>query len=104
MTQVIRRWLLILEPHVPSQMSSCEICGEQSGTGKSISPRFFSLPLLLSFHHCSILIFQYPLRCVMAFTRQHIITVLVFKCGASSLTQNLAGQVESLKDEYFILQ
>lgn len=39
------------------------------------------IPCWSSFHHCSISICHCPLRCVIALTRQHIITSLAFKLG-----------------------
>jgi hypothetical protein len=42
-------------------------------------------------HHFSTLVHHCPLNCAIALTRQHIITFLVFKCGASSQIQHSAG-------------
>jgi hypothetical protein len=49
---------------------------------------YSGLPCYSSFHHCSILIHQRPLRCAIALTTQHSITSSVFKLRTSSLTQN----------------
>jgi hypothetical protein len=53
MAQAVSRRPLTAETRVRSRVSSCEICGGQSGTGTGFSPscRF---PLPISFHWCAI--------------------------------------------------
>ena len=49
-------WPLTAEACVRSQVSPCEICGEQGGTGKGF-PHLLGVSLLVTCHQCSILFF-----------------------------------------------
>jgi len=52
---MVSRQTVIADARVRSQVSSCEICGEQSGTRARFSPECFAFSLSVSFHQCSIL-------------------------------------------------
>jgi hypothetical protein len=86
--QLVKCWLLYVVQHIQSQVTSSEICGGSGGTGAGSSPHFFHQP---SFYHCSKLIHDHHLRCVIALISQHIITSSVYTLRTSSLTWNLAG-------------
>ena len=46
--QTVSRWLLTGETRVPCQVSICEVCGGQSGTGTGIFPRVSrSFPVII---------------------------------------------------------
>jgi hypothetical protein len=53
--------LLTAEVPVRSQTLPCGICGGRSGTGTGFNSEYFDLPLTVSFHQCSMLIFIYTL-------------------------------------------
>jgi hypothetical protein len=54
MAQAVSRRPLTAEARVRSWVSPCGISGGQSGTGTGFSPEYFSFPLSISFHRCSI--------------------------------------------------
>jgi hypothetical protein len=87
--QMVIHCILILEPLVQSQVTSCEIHGGWSGTVAGSSPSFFGLILLIinqTFLHS----FVTPcIWCEIALTRQNIVLCLRFH--ASSLTQHFVG-------------
>jgi hypothetical protein len=80
--QAARFWFLIEEIRLQSQVSSCAIHVERSGTEAGFAPCFFGFPLLIIIP---------PLLHTHALIRQHIITTSGFKLRVSSLLQHLAG-------------
>jgi hypothetical protein len=42
-------------------------------------------------HHCSILVYQSPLVCVLALIKQHLIITSIYKLGPLSLSRRLAA-------------
>lgn len=57
MAQGVSRWHCTPEAQLWSKASPCQICGGESGTRTGFSLSALLLPLLLSFHQCSILIY-----------------------------------------------
>jgi len=56
MAQAVGRPPLTAEASVRLQVSPCEVCCRESGTGTG-PPHYFSFPLSVSFHQCPTLIF-----------------------------------------------
>jgi hypothetical protein len=61
MAQAVRFWSLAKEAQVLSQVSPCEICGGQSGSGRGVSTSTSILPCWYHFQQCFILILIYLL-------------------------------------------
>jgi len=61
MAQAVRLWPLAKEDRVLSQVSPCEICGGQIGSGRGVSRSISFLPCWYHFHQCFILILIYLL-------------------------------------------
>jgi hypothetical protein len=84
----VRRFLLTTESQVQFQVTSCEIYGGWSDTETGFlpcPPVFSLLIVILPLLHTHL---SLPSA---AITRQHIVSSLVIKLRASSLTQHLAG-------------
>jgi hypothetical protein len=61
MAQAVSRRLLTVNARIRSQVSPCAICDKHSDTVNRFLTQYFSIPLSLSFHKCSILVFLYTL-------------------------------------------
>lgn len=70
-------------------MILCGIHGEWSSTGANFSLVFSSFCVLIAIPLLVHTIFHCPYRCLVEITRQHIIILLVFTLGASSLHWHL---------------
>jgi hypothetical protein len=80
MAQAVSRWPLIAEARVRGRSSSCGICGGQSGTGTSFS-QCSSVSSVVTFHHCSILVYHRSISSEISLTKQHIIIPSVLVRG-----------------------
>jgi hypothetical protein len=54
MVQAVGRRPLNPEPRFRSRVSPSGICGGQTGTGTGFFPEYYSFPMSISFHRCSI--------------------------------------------------
>jgi hypothetical protein len=95
--QVVRHWLLTVEPQLWSWLTSHEIHGGHSGTQAGFSPSSFSFLLLIII---SPLLRHYPLRCARALTRQHIMTCLDFQVWGF-ISDLALGWLESKEVSFF---
>jgi hypothetical protein len=94
--EMVRSWFRTKKPRVQAQVN---FDVDKVAQEQAFFLRVF--PLQSSFHHCSIFICHRPLRCVIALTRQHIITSSVFKLyllplrplswGLTTQTRHFAG-------------
>jgi hypothetical protein len=89
-------WLLTVEPQLQFQVTLCEICGGSSGSGAfiylQVSLIYSVLIVILS---VSILICHCPLKCVIAMTRQHIVTSLVHRLDGVFLSDSAFGWLQN---------
>jgi hypothetical protein len=84
MAQAVSRWPLTADAWVRAHVSSCWICGEQSGTGTRFLSKFFCFILSVAFHRgspCSHIIWGMNSRPVGGCRSKHSLTPLTQTCS-----------------------